>query len=290
MLKTKEGLIEYQYWGSGGKEPHENLKTKKQLLELRFRPLKAVGYIETRKYTIELFDITNPASAVPKEEKVLSEAQKAALEKGRNLQKYRSWYKDDGQMLEVAINARNWAIAWAIDLFSTPDDWVILDTETTGLYDAEIVDIAIIDSVGKDLVDTRVRPTISIPLEATAIHGITDSMVRNSPSFDQVCPAIKEIISSKKVIIYNAEFDTKILKYNCSLYKLPKLKFESDCLMEIYAQFYGEMRRDGEFQWQKLGGNHSALGDCFAALELMQKMAGSTKSDFSKYRKKFGID
>ncbi len=44
---------------------------------------------------------------------------------------------------------------------------MILDTETTGLYDAEIVELSIIDTAGNVLLDTLVRPTRPIPAEAT---------------------------------------------------------------------------------------------------------------------------
>jgi DNA polymerase III alpha subunit (gram-positive type) len=44
-------------------------------------------------------------------------------------------------------------VKWAREQLSQ-NDWVILDTETTGLYDAEIVEIAIID---------RTEETCSIP-------------------------------------------------------------------------------------------------------------------------------
>src|SRR5690606_33823093 len=54
---------------------------------------------------------------------------------------------------------------------------VILDTETTGLYDAEIVEIAVIDLGGNILMNTLVRPKNPIPAEVTAIHGINNEMV-----------------------------------------------------------------------------------------------------------------
>lgn len=53
---------------------------------------------------------------------------------------------------------------------------IIIDTETTGLgFDAEIVEFtAICADSGKVIVNELVKPTCSIPAEATAIHGITD--------------------------------------------------------------------------------------------------------------------
>ena len=64
------------------------------------------------------------------------------------------------------------------------DNCLILDAETTGLgEDAEIVEITIIDTTGKPLINTLVKPSTPIPAEATAIHGITNEMVRHAPTW-----------------------------------------------------------------------------------------------------------
>ncbi|ELA9868094.1 3'-5' exonuclease, partial [Vibrio parahaemolyticus] len=59
---------------------------------------------------------------------------------------------------------------------------IILDTETTGLdSQAEIVEFtAICAHTGKVIVNELVKPTCSIPAEATAIHGITDEDVKDA--------------------------------------------------------------------------------------------------------------
>jgi DNA polymerase III epsilon subunit-like protein len=62
------------------------------------------------------------------------------------------------------------------------NDWVFLDTETMGLYDAHIVEIAIVNPLGEPLLNTFIKPTIPIPSEAREIHGITDEMVADVPT------------------------------------------------------------------------------------------------------------
>jgi DNA polymerase-3 subunit epsilon len=42
---------------------------------------------------------------------------------------------------------------------------LILDSETTGFDNAEIVEIAVINPLGEALLNTLVRPAISIPAE-----------------------------------------------------------------------------------------------------------------------------
>lgn len=63
------------------------------------------------------------------------------------------------------------------------NDCVVIDVETTGLCQAaQICEVAMIDTGGSTLLNTLVRPTCSIPAEATAIHGVTDEMVSDAPA------------------------------------------------------------------------------------------------------------
>jgi DNA polymerase III subunit epsilon len=151
-----------------------------------------------------------------------------------------------------------------------------LDTETTGLYLAEIVQIGVINLKGEIILNSLVKPTISIPPEVTAIHGIRDESVRESPSFTDIYPEIVKALESKNVVIYNSDFDISILNYCCQLHHLAELKLwnRSVCAMEYYAQYYGDWSHyHKSYRWQPLGGNHNAIGDCIATLKLIEAMA-----------------
>ncbi|MEG4830898.1 3'-5' exonuclease [Microcoleus sp. F8-D3] len=188
-------LTKYSWWGESN-EPPPHLKTKKQLGELGLSPLKPSGVIETRKYDLFLYDINNPESCrskrkpSPKQLEILA----ANRLKAKIKRDYREWYREVGFIERDRVNA----VLWAIEQLSQKD-WVILDTETTGLYDAEIVEIAIIDRLGEMLLDTLIKPTISIPAEAAYLHGITDEIVADAPSFPEVYPRIVEVLKYKRV-------------------------------------------------------------------------------------------
>ena len=276
-------ITEYSWWGENN-EPPANLKTKKQLAEIGLKPKNPVGVIYTRKYDLYLYDPQNPDSAVPK--KKASEAQLKALAKAREKSQrkayYRRWKRNRGQYLEAENDAINWARKV---LLREKDDWVILDTETTGLYDAEIVQIGICNLDGEVIIDSLVKPTTSIPEEVTSIHGITDEMVKDAPTFPKIYPQIVESLKEKQVLIYNKDFDIGILADCCRLHdlKLLELRKRSDCLMEWYAQYYGDWSDyHRSYRWQALGGDHSAVGDCLAALKLLRGMAESEIIDIKK--------
>jgi DNA polymerase III epsilon subunit-like protein len=59
--------------------------------------------------------------------------------------------------------------------------FLILDTETTDLHAAEIVEIAIIDRLGNVLFKSLIKPTFPISDEVIEIHGITNEAVKIRP-------------------------------------------------------------------------------------------------------------
>lgn len=168
-------------------------------------------------------------------------------------------------------------------------NFLILDTETTGLGDdAEIVEISIIDCQGDVLVNTLVKPSRPIPAEATAIHGITDEMVAGAPTWcftliHMVAPAI----AGREVVIYNADYDVRLLNQSCTMNRLPipQLGIKAHCAMLAYAEFYGQKSDRGGYKWQKLtaaaeqqgvtseGVAHRALADCLTTLSVIHAMA-----------------
>ncbi len=169
-------------------------------------------------------------------------------------------------------------VAWARSLLER-QDWVLLDTETTGLSPQdEIVQIAVLGPDGRSLMDTYVSPTRSIPADATAIHGITDSDVQGAPMFPEVFDELKRIISGKTVVIYNAVFDLRLIQQTLNIHGVTSLGIDEDqveCAMLQYSAWCGERWPGGGYKWQKLrGGDHTALGDCRATLEVIRRMAG----------------
>ena len=183
-------------------------------------------------------------------------------------------------------------IQWAQSLFALPT-FCILDTETTGLDDnAEIVEIAIIDKEGRTLINQLVKPTQRIPNEVIGIHGITDDEVKKAPTFKTVWPKVRKLLKDyQPIIIYNVNFDTRMLTQSCQKYgTTPKLeRFTWYCAMNQYAYFYGEWSDywDG-WKWQKLinaaqwaseyldcerHGAHRALNDCRNTLLVLKALA-----------------
>ena len=169
-------------------------------------------------------------------------------------------------------------------------NFVVLDTETTGLKFAEVIEIAIIDHLGNTLMDQRIKPFAGIPADATRVHGITEDDVKNCYTFNQVVDRIKTFLTGKDVIVYNANYDRHILHSSAEHAGIPKIEWKSFsnwiCAMNAFSPIYGEWNSyHGNYKWQKLTtassfykvkveNAHSALGDCLMTLGVVKAMAG----------------
>jgi len=164
---------------------------------------------------------------------------------------------------------------WAREILANPDKYCVLDTETTGLSNAEPVEIAAIGLDGKTLITLRLKPSIPIERGAQQIHGISNADIKDAPTFAQIFADLVWAIGDRTVLIYNAGFDTGVLENACKAYGLTCPSWVIDCVMIPYSEFVGEWNSyHGNYKWQKLpSGDHSALGDCRATLKIIQEMA-----------------
>jgi len=95
--------------------------------------------------------------------------------------------------------------------------FAVVDVETTGLSARtgdRICEIAVVVSRGGQVIDrmqTLVNPGRPISRGALLVNGITDSMVRESPSFRSVAPALLEILDGAVLVAHNASFDMSFL-------------------------------------------------------------------------------
>ena len=174
---------------------------------------------------------------------------------------------------------------WAQDLLARPD-LAVLDTETTGNWgDEEITEIDVIDRNGATLFHSMFRPVRPIAPEASRITGITDAMLAGSPKFMESAQDLAHLLHGRPVLIYNAEYDTKVLRLEYNRCRLPTPRYEAQCAMLAYAAFRGDPNPHGAgYQWHKLSAAcqsegihiaaaHRSRADCLATLALLQRIA-----------------
>lgn len=97
--------------------------------------------------------------------------------------------------------------------------YAIVDIETTGSYAAGngITEIAIVTHDGREILsrwETLVNPHRPIPRFIQGLTGITDAMVANAPSFQEVASTIHELLQGKIFIAHNVNFDYSFVKFH----------------------------------------------------------------------------
>jgi len=163
-------------------------------------------------------------------------------------------------------------------------DFVAFDTETTGLSPvaARLVELSGVkfrlDGAIVSNFSQLIDPETRIPADTTAIHGITDEMVRGQPAVREVIPQFLDWIGSDAVLLaHNAPFDLGFLEIALARLKLgvpenPIL----DTLVLARALLPDapnyQLRTLVEYLELETGGYHRALADSNHARHLLVKL------------------
>lgn len=95
-------------------------------------------------------------------------------------------------------------------------DFVAINVATTGLdtNNNRIIEISAIKFNNFrpiSMFETLINPQMNIPQSATNINHITNKMVKDAPTFDQIKDDLFNFIDYYPIVAHNAEFDTKFL-------------------------------------------------------------------------------
>lgn len=108
-----------------------------------------------------------------------------------------------------------------------PNDYIVLDTETTGLPDEnglpDIVTLGITVVRNREIaksVEFETRPQKRISEEAQSIHGITNEQAIEFEPFDSQWDQITKYLKDQLIVIHNASFDWQILVDHVDRYDL----------------------------------------------------------------------
>ena len=127
-------------------------------------------------------------------------------------------------------------------------DVLIVDTETTGLYWPEIVDIAIIETRGYRRMNRLVLPEkMEIETDAIGVHRIRMDKLREegTPKFSAMAPRLQQIVGgATDILIYNADFDIAAVRVSLENNGVPAdmgtmIADKSRCFMLDYAFLAG---------------------------------------------------
>ena len=162
-----------------------------------------------------------------------------------------------------------------------PDSFCVFDIETTGLnkkYE-KITEIAVCKVKDGKIVDeftTFVNPEKHIPDEVQNLTHITDDMVNDSPTIEEVLPQFIEFTKDSILVAHNASFDIGFISHFAAEQKLVFNPYVIDTLT-IARENYTSVENHklgtlAEFLGVELEGAHRAINDTRATAKVFIKM------------------
>ena len=118
-------------------------------------------------------------------------------------------------------------------LTQLPNDYIVLDTETTGLPDEnglpDIVTLGLTVVKNREVaksIEFETRPQRRISEEAQAVHGISNKQASKFEPFQSQWSQIAHYLKDQLIVIHNASFDWPILLDHVARYglQMPKIQ------------------------------------------------------------------
>ncbi len=102
---------------------------------------------------------------------------------------------------------------------SIDTEYCILDIETTGLSfrTGKITELGAVKYKNGEIIEQFeefVNPEMPIPQEVVEVTNITDDMVKDAPTIEEMLPKFLEFIGDSVIVAHNADFDVGFIKYN----------------------------------------------------------------------------
>lgn len=158
---------------------------------------------------------------------------------------------------------------------------VFFDLETTGTSTTndrivELCAIRINSDGSREELNHLVNPTIPIAPGATAVHGITDEMVQDKPTFGDLIDELAAFFESCDLGGYNIKrFDVPMLMEEFHRHKRYPINFNEVKLVDAMGIYHSKEKRDLSaavkfYCKREHEGAHSAKADVLATIDILK--------------------
>lgn len=159
------------------------------------------------------------------------------------------------------------------DLLGRADRFVVVDVETTGVYNSDrVVEVATVTVDGSGVIvdewDTLVDPGRDVG--PTHLHGVTASMVSTAPRFEEVAAALAERLYGAALVAHNRPFDTRMLRNEFERLDARLVDGAGVCTMQLGGGKLVDVCRGVQVE---LINAHRALGDARATAQVLTRLA-----------------
>jgi len=192
-----------------------------------------------------------------------------------------------GDDIKVLYGVEGYIVDDLKPMVSKPNDldfnqtFIVYDIETTGLsnVDDQITEIGAVKVINGQIQDTfsaLINPERKIPYKIVELTGITDEMVADKPTIDQVLPEFLDFIGDGAVVAHNAAFDIGFIKTQAMRLGLdfdPMVLDTIDLAKLLLTEIKRfNLKRVSKYLGISLVNHHRAVDDATATAQIFVKL------------------
>ena len=163
--------------------------------------------------------------------------------------------------------------------------FAVVDVETTGISPGrgdrltEIAIVTLCDGKIDVALETWVNPQKAIPPVVTSLTSITNDMVRDQPTFDDIADEVLDTLAGRVFAAHNARFDWAFLSREVRRTRDLALEGPRVCTVQLARRLIPGLRSRGldsvaAYFGVEITERHRARGDALATAEILQKLLG----------------
>ena len=161
--------------------------------------------------------------------------------------------------------------------------FVVVDVEATGtssIHGDRIIEIAAVEVQQGEphmLFETLVNPERPLPPFVSRLTRITSQMVRNAPTFDEVCSQLLGALEGRIFVAHNATFDWRFLSAEVKRVTGRPLDGPRVCTVKLARKLLPQLRRRSldyvaAHYGVEITARHRAGGDAMATAHVFRRM------------------
>lgn len=161
--------------------------------------------------------------------------------------------------------------------------YVVVDVETTGGRAnggdriTEIAAVLVRGGAIAAVYETLVNPQRSIPPWITALTNISWDMVRDKPTFGQICPDVVAALEGHIFVAHNASFDWAFVSAEIARATGRQLDGRRLCTVRLARKLLPQLRRRSldhltRHYGVEIGARHRAAGDAVATAQVLLRL------------------
>jgi len=158
-------------------------------------------------------------------------------------------------------------------------DFIALDFETASNQHFSACSLGLVFVKNNKIVDQKyylIKPPCKFSSYNTKIHGLTETDVKNAPTWADVWPEINEALQNTLLVAHSASFDISVLIACCQYYDLPLPHFDYIDSIDLFRAAYPSHHKASldycsHLLSITLENHHNALDDAAACAQVAIK-------------------